>query len=340
MRFYGEIKKTIANDDGTLIVSGVASSESIDSDGEVILSSAIAEAIPEYMKFGAVREMHNNSACGTALSMMVINDKTMFEALVVDPIAVKKINLGVYKGFSIGGKITRRNPVNNNIIEGLKLVEVSLVDRPANPESVFTMVKFEEEGQETDTPKETAIIKEQENTMKTKQTQEVLKIDEEVAKEMPPQEQAPQEQQDPMKLMKEAFAHLYKAVECMKSAGMSYDQEQKTEETPEPKQDEQSEMAYASKNVDLAKSEAFSKIEKENVELKSSLQKMQADLDTLIEESTKAIKAVEAKGFLKAIPVSKEDDGVAKSENAKPKNTIEALKEVYAKGGRSFGHNF
>lgn len=343
MRLYGEIKKTIVNDDGTLIVSGIASSESVDSDGEIILSKAISDAIPDYMRFGAVREMHDNKACGTALSMMVINDKTMFEALVVDPIAVMKINTGVYKGFSIGGKITKRNDLNKNIIEGLKLVEVSLVDRPANPESIFTMVKFEEEGSKESVVKDTVSINKEENTMSKEE--KVIKS-EEIAKELPPQEKDPaqeQQQQDPMKLMKEAFAHLYKAVECMKGAGMSYEEEEKNEGSAEPKeqpqQENESERAYSSKSTDLVKAEVGT-LKNENAELKKQLDESKKELEMLIVESTKAIRSVEAKGFLKAVAVSKEDDGIEKKSKPEPTTAFESLKEVYAKGGKTFGHNF
>ena len=342
MRLYGEIKKTISNADGTLIVSGIASSESVDSDGEIILSKAISDAIPDYMRFGAVREMHDNKACGTALSMMVVNDKTMFEALVVDPIAVMKINTGVYKGFSIGGKITKRNDMNKNIIEGLKLVEVSLVDRPANPESIFTMVKFEDEVGAESVAKDTVSINKEENTMS--QEQKTIKS-EEIAKELPPQEKDPaqaQQQQDPIKLMKEAFGHLYKAVECMKGAGMSYEEEEKNEGSAEPKeqpQENENERAYSSKPTDLGKAEV-NKLQSENSELKKQLDESKKELETLIIESTKAIRSVEAKGFLKAVAVSKEDDGVVKKSKPEPTTAFESLKEVYAKGGKTFGHNF
>lgn len=337
MKLYGEIKKTIANDDGTLIVSGVASSESVDSDGEVILSKAIADAIPEYMRFGAVREMHNNSACGTALSMMVVNDKTMFEALVVDPIAVKKINTGVYKGFSIGGKITKRNDVNKNIIEGLKLVEVSLVDRPANPESIFTMVKFDdsEEAQpQTSATENSATIIKEEKPM----SKEVEIKKENVEQEVVKQEEMPmQEKKDPVMMLKEAYGHIQKGMSLMKECGCGV--EEKTEESaPQPKEEET--MAYSAK-TELHKAEVVSKLENENKELKAELEKRNKEMEHLLEETNKAIKSFEAKGFLKAVAVSKsEDSGNIQKEEQQPKNTIEALKKVYSQGGKPFGYNF
>lgn len=340
MKLYGEIKKTIANDDGTLIVSGVCSSESVDSDGEVILSQAIADAIPEYMKFGAVREMHNRSACGTALSMMVVNDKTMFEALVVDPIAVKKINMGVYKGFSIGGKITRRNELNKNVIEALQLVEVSLVDRPANPESVFTMVKFDEaesvEPQNEPVENSATIINEEIPMAKE------LKVKEEVAKqEVVKQEEMPmneeKEKKDPAMMMQEAYMHIAKGIALLKECGLGG--EEKTEQAPDQPKEEQT-MAYSAK-TELNKSESFSKLENENKQLKESLEKQNKEMEHLLEETNKTIKSFETKGYLKAVAVSKSDDSnINKKEEAQPKTTIEALKKMYSQGGQPFGYNY
>jgi hypothetical protein len=46
---------------------------------------------------------------------------------------VKKVQTKTYKGFSIGGKVTERDELNKSVIKGLKLIEVSLVDRPRTP---------------------------------------------------------------------------------------------------------------------------------------------------------------------------------------------------------------
>lgn len=142
---YGEISKTEAAGDGTVKVYGYASSEAVDSDGEVIRAAAIKAALPDYLKFGAVREMHQPKAAGTAILAEVQGDgRLWFGAHVVDGEAIKKVNAGVYKGFSIGGRVTARDAANKAIITGLSLVEISLVDRPANPQAVFSCVKFDE----------------------------------------------------------------------------------------------------------------------------------------------------------------------------------------------------
>lgn len=141
-KLYAEIAKMEAQDDGTVKVWGYASSEAVDSDGEIIAAEAMKAAIPDYMKFGAVREMHGSNAAGTAIEINVEDDgRTFFGAHIVDPVAVAKVKTGVYKGFSIGGSVTARDELNKSQITGLKLTEISLVDRPANPDAVFTCFK-------------------------------------------------------------------------------------------------------------------------------------------------------------------------------------------------------
>jgi hypothetical protein len=138
MRLYGAIQKVEPLDDGTVCVHGIATSEAVDDQGEVVRADAIRAAIPEYMRFPALREMHQLTAAGTTLEAEVGNDgTTRIVAHVVDPIAVTKVKSQVYRGFSIGGRVTQRDPRNPKAITGLVLNEISLVDRPANPEAVF-----------------------------------------------------------------------------------------------------------------------------------------------------------------------------------------------------------
>src|SRR5437762_7502435 len=82
--------------------------------------------------------MHQLSAAGTTLEAEVGDDgTTRIVAHDVDPVAVAKVKNQVYCGFSIGGRVTQRDPGNPKAITGLVLSEISLVDRPANPEAVF-----------------------------------------------------------------------------------------------------------------------------------------------------------------------------------------------------------
>jgi hypothetical protein len=176
IRVFGSIEKVEAQDDGTLKVSGIASSETVDGAGEVVKADAMRAAIPDYMKFGAVREMHANIAAGTALAIDVDDDGvTHFEAHVVDPVSCKKVETGVLKGFSIGGKVSSRDPLNKKIITGLSLTEISLVDVPCNPDAVFAMAKFEtpeedEVDQETSTTETQTTSQEAETTSQEAET--------------------------------------------------------------------------------------------------------------------------------------------------------------------------
>lgn len=141
-KLYGAIQKVIDQADGTIIVEGIASTEDVDSDGELVKATAMKAAIPDYMKFGAVREMHQPLAAGTALDIAVGDDGvTTIKAHIVDAEAIKKVQTNVYKGFSIGGSVTQRDDLNKTVITGINLVEVSLVDRPANPNAVITCYK-------------------------------------------------------------------------------------------------------------------------------------------------------------------------------------------------------
>ena len=144
MNIYGEITKVEALDDGTIRVIGIASTGAIDDAEERVLPEAMKAALPAYMRFGALREMHGLTAAGATLSAEVTEDgATRIETHVVDPVAVKKVRLGVYKGFSIGGKVLARDPTDRRVITSLKLNEISLVDRPCNPEAVIDVWKAE-----------------------------------------------------------------------------------------------------------------------------------------------------------------------------------------------------
>jgi hypothetical protein len=138
MRLYGAIQKVEPQHDGTVRVHGTATSEAVDDQGEIVRADAIRAAIPEYMRFPALREMHQLSAAGTTLEAEVCEDgTTRIVAHVVDPIAVAKVKNQVYRGFSIGGRVTQREAGNPKTITSLVLNEISLVDRPANPEAIF-----------------------------------------------------------------------------------------------------------------------------------------------------------------------------------------------------------
>ena len=163
---------TIAKrDDEQQIVEGYASSEDIDLqggiwppdnrdgthpndqqfyEGDVVSSEAIRKALPDYMEFANLREMHDETrAVGTILKAEIVrgvvksNGRTLHDPLhiiakVSDPVTWQKVKDGTLKGFSILGDvydlvITKMYGKTVRLIKDLCLTEISLVDRPANP---------------------------------------------------------------------------------------------------------------------------------------------------------------------------------------------------------------
>jgi hypothetical protein len=156
MRLFADLSKVEEQDDGSLKVFGVASSGARDEAGEIVSPEAMKAALPGYLAFGAIREMHQPRAAGTALEVNVDDDGfTRLTAHIVDPVAVAKVKAGVYKGLSIGGKVLQRDPKDPSTITALKLMEISLVDRPCNPEASINMWKadggFESDDHELET---------------------------------------------------------------------------------------------------------------------------------------------------------------------------------------------
>ena len=123
------------------LVYGYASTEATDSQGEIVTREALEAALPAYMRFANIREMHQPSAVGVAREAAIDGKGLYLKAEIVDDDAWRKVREGVYKGFSIGGAVTARSPEDPSVVTGVDLAEISLVDRPANPEAVFSLWK-------------------------------------------------------------------------------------------------------------------------------------------------------------------------------------------------------
>jgi phage head maturation protease len=119
-------------------VSGYASTPARDSDGEIITLEAVRKALPDYMRWSNIREMHGLSAVGVAQEANMDSQGLFLTAKIVDTEAWKKCQEGVYKGFSIGG---RKLGKSGNKITAIEMTEISVVDRPANSECSFTLAK-------------------------------------------------------------------------------------------------------------------------------------------------------------------------------------------------------
>lgn len=141
-------------------VKGFFTDDSVDDHGHMIDPVAMKAAIKEYREWGAIRDMHGNPV-GVAVSVGEGAWNRVVAKIVDDRVWNLIIN-GVYKGFSIGALVTGGKMVSISeiaeekfsrvsgairgaikragevfVITELTLVEISVVDRPANPRAVF-----------------------------------------------------------------------------------------------------------------------------------------------------------------------------------------------------------
>lgn len=139
-------------------VSGFATLNNIDSHGDEVDAEGSKSAFARFR--GGLREMHNaTSAVGTLVDFEPLKKYVMEEDKVYDGIYVsakvskgsqntwEKVLDGTYKGFSIGGKINhigkKLDEYGNEyrVIKDYDLIELSLVDNPANPLATVMTVK-------------------------------------------------------------------------------------------------------------------------------------------------------------------------------------------------------
>ena len=142
---YASILKYDENEDGTLMVYGNATDDSLDLDQQICDPAWLEKAMPDWFTSGGnIREMHGPNAAGVAKEYENKNGKHIIGVHVVDPLAVKKVKTQVYRGFSVGIKAPRvvrdNKAANGRIIDG-SIIEVSLVDRPANPNAKLILAK-------------------------------------------------------------------------------------------------------------------------------------------------------------------------------------------------------
>jgi hypothetical protein len=140
------------------IVSGWATTDVLDKQGDIVSSEASARAFENFL--GNVREQHTPLAVGKVVSFKQDkffdkNENKFYNGMYVDVYVSKgaedtwhKVNEGILTGFSIGGSIKDSENVYNKsmdqeirVIKEYDLHELSLVDNPANPASTIVSVQ-------------------------------------------------------------------------------------------------------------------------------------------------------------------------------------------------------
>ena len=137
------------------LVSGVATAETPDRAGEIFdyssskpyfeQWSADALAASGGKSFGAVRAMHAPIAAGKLTDIAFDDDakRITVAAKIVDDDEWRKVQEGVYTGFSQGGRYVKRWPdADTGLIRyTAEPHEISLVDLPCVPDATFDVVK-------------------------------------------------------------------------------------------------------------------------------------------------------------------------------------------------------
>jgi hypothetical protein len=134
-------------------VSGVVTAEVPDKDNEVC---DYASTKPEYQKWsldiskasqgkniGNLREMHQLSAVGVGKQLEFQDSlkQILMTFKVVDDMAWKKCEEGVYTGFSQGGAYVKQWKKDGMTHYTARPSEVSLVDNPCLPDATFTLIR-------------------------------------------------------------------------------------------------------------------------------------------------------------------------------------------------------
>lgn len=147
-----DIQKTEKNDDGTVTVWGPCTTDTIDHDDQIVDPEFARKGLSEWFETGAnIRRMHQPDAVGVGVELVSKGSQHWLRSRIVDSNACKLVDAGVLRAYSVGiakARIDRtRNPEarGGTIVDG-KFVEVSLVDRPANADCKFELVKVAKDG--------------------------------------------------------------------------------------------------------------------------------------------------------------------------------------------------
>lgn len=149
------IDKTETTADGDLMVYGKASDGSIDADQQIVDPKWMAKAITQWFASGPnVRVQHNaqRDPAGVGLDWNTdASGATFVKSLVGEPIAKKLVSMGALRAYSVGiARPTIERDVTGKARGGIitdgTLVEISLVDRPANKSCGIQLVKSADDG--------------------------------------------------------------------------------------------------------------------------------------------------------------------------------------------------
>lgn len=147
------IVKFDVTDDGNLVVLGKATDGSVDSDEQIVDTDFSSKAIADWLSSGAnVRVQHNPQRDPAGVGIEVNTDAdgtTWVKSLIVEPVAKTLVQNKALRAYSVGiarPKIVRDSVARGGRIVDGEIVEISLVDRPANKNCGIELVKADSDG--------------------------------------------------------------------------------------------------------------------------------------------------------------------------------------------------
>lgn len=135
-------------DDGAVYVYGKATDATLDRDEQIIDPEFAAKSLAHWFESGAnVRVMHSPSLypAGKGVELVSGDDGQWLKSRIVEPTAVRLVKEQVLTAYSVGiaqPQIIRDTVAKRGRVVGGETVEVSLVDRPANPSCGVMLAKM------------------------------------------------------------------------------------------------------------------------------------------------------------------------------------------------------
>lgn len=139
---------TTEQEDGSLIIEGLAADFGLDRQDEAFEPGAFEAGIKSFMETNPILLYHHkyDTALGRVLEANIIPAGLHVKALVDAPepgtiIAdyVRKIRAGTLKAFSVGGRFFRRQTPNGPRIFKCDMAELSITPLPVNPRTLFAV---------------------------------------------------------------------------------------------------------------------------------------------------------------------------------------------------------
>jgi Double zinc ribbon len=148
------IEKVEHTADGDLLVFGKATDGTVDTDEQIVDPSWSQKALSDWLETGGnVRVQHQaqRDPAGKGVGIEFTPDGHYVKALIVEPVAKRLVEKGVLRAYSVGisRPVIERDitgKARGGLIKGGVLSELSLVDRPANGNCSFQLVKSAADG--------------------------------------------------------------------------------------------------------------------------------------------------------------------------------------------------